>query len=781
MLIKILNNISNNRGVLLLISLVLLVGMMFALHYANSDTKNLLGIIFNFFIAGCTYYGISSSKKHKFYWFLAFGAILSWAFCDTFWMFLELNDYTAEIFKEVSYVIPAFLIFLTTFSIYKRCIDETRSRQLIVDVIFIVLMWVVFSFYALSNSDDFLVSKDSVDILNGGFLILDILCMSIIFIIFFSIENFAKERSTYLLMIAIGIFSCFDVFYVFMDLDDNSLANTLYETIYELSFVIIMLGSFFLKGENHTHYVTKREILAKTIISKILALAIIPLLICTYVGFMTLTHVTFVMSVMLLYGIVSYHTATKLHTRIMLENERKMTVELEKIKNKRISDLKATRKRLSELSKNDFLTSALNKQNFELELSEMIMQKTLSQSVCLYNINIDKFKFINNTHGHYVGDEVLIITVDRLKNAIKHNCIIGRFGGDNIMVAFVAKTHEFDHSFIVNNILFELSKPMHIERHEISVNVKIGISHTQTSQLKTADLIANASVALKIAKHQNDKQHVIYNEINDKINYQEYYIKSLLDSVNFEKEFRIVYQPQFDIKTKKLIGIEALLRWHSPLKGNISPAVFIPIAEQMPLIVHIGRWVLQQSALYIKMINEKYGLNLYVSVNISPKQIDSINFVSEVLNVVKQNGLKSQWLHLEITEMSWLETSRIIKDVLKELNKNHINISIDDFGTGFSSISYLNKFRIAKLKIAKELIDNIQFDKINRNIVIAIVSLAKNMNIQTVAKGVESQKQVEILKNIGCDEIQGYFLAKPMEAEMLESFIASRHKLMSEN
>lgn len=279
-------------------------------------------------------------------------------------------------------------------------------------------------------------------------------------------------------------------------------------------------------------------------------------------------------------------------------------------------------------------------------------------------------------------------------------------------------------------------------------------------------LMKHADIALYRAKEQGKNQYQFFNGKMDRVVLQKTMIETALHEAIDNKQFTLFYQPQFDVQTGELIGMEALIRWiHSKL-GVISPAMFIPIAEETGQIIAIGEWVIEEACRQIQIWNERHGRSLRMSVNISPKQFLKENFVEHIRAVLQQTQLLPDQLDLEITEGVAVFNEQYTIQKLQQLKQLGVHISIDDFGTGYSSLSYLRKFPIDRLKIAKPFIDGITEEKEDVAVVKAIIVLAKNLKLRVIAEGVETLQQLNILRSLQCDEIQGYVLGKPVPADL---------------
>ncbi|WP_297990010.1 bifunctional diguanylate cyclase/phosphodiesterase, partial [uncultured Anoxybacillus sp.] len=286
---------------------------------------------------------------------------------------------------------------------------------------------------------------------------------------------------------------------------------------------------------------------------------------------------------------------------------------------------------------------------------------------------------------------------------------------------------------------------------------------------ETSDtLMKHADIAMYRAKEQGKNQYQFFNSEMDRIVLQKTIIETALHEAIEKKQFTLFYQPQFDVQTKELIGMEALIRWIHPKLGTISPSIFIPIAEETGQIIPIGEWVIEEACRQMKSWNEQTGRSLRISVNISPKQFLKENFVEHIHSVLQNTPLPPRQLDLEITEGVAVFKEQYTIHKLQQLKQLGVHISIDDFGTGYSSLSYLRKFPIDRLKIAKPFIDGITEEKEDVAVVKAIIVLAKNLKLRVIAEGVETLQQLDLLRSLQCDEIQGYVLGKPLPADGFE-------------
>jgi EAL domain-containing protein (putative c-di-GMP-specific phosphodiesterase class I) len=321
---------------------------------------------------------------------------------------------------------------------------------------------------------------------------------------------------------------------------------------------------------------------------------------------------------------------------------------------------------------------------------------------------------------------------------------------------------------IANKIINKCSETIEVDQYLFHVTISIGISIYPFDAMDSNSLMRNADIAMYQAKSLGKRRCVSFDtKFTDRLTRKskiEFQLKNLI----LDNEFELYYQPQFSIPDKKLIGAEALLRWNSKQLGWISPTEFIPIAEEINLINPIGEWVMEKAIKQIGLWNNTFNSNLKVGINVSPKQLDCISFIPNLKGFLENNGVPSKYIDIEITESFAIEGEDKIKQIDSLFRGVGVSISIDDFGTGYSSLSYLKFFPFDRIKIAKPLIDSIATDDYDLQIVKAVVMLAKSIGMKTIAEGVELQEQFDILNELGCDEIQGFLLGKPMPSNQFE-------------
>ena len=306
--------------------------------------------------------------------------------------------------------------------------------------------------------------------------------------------------------------------------------------------------------------------------------------------------------------------------------------------------------------------------------------------------------------------------------------------------------------------------------------MSVGIALASADVCDGKTLLQNADIAMYRAKSQGYNKYLVYDPIMSQDYKKAFEIEVLLKQTDAEKDFELFYQPQYALPGKELIGAEALIRWNNSEYGYIPPNVFIPIAEQIDYIFSIGKWVMRETIRQSIAWNTLYGLPLKIGFNISPKQFKEEGFVSLIKTLVRDSGVKPEWIDAEITESIMLSEGDNIDNAFSALHELGIAVSIDDFGSGYSALGYLNKYPFDRIKIDKSLVDNISQRCVSgANVVRAAINMAHASGIQTIAEGVETQDQLDVLIELGCDQVQGYLLGRPVPADVFEHMYIKSH------
>jgi diguanylate cyclase (GGDEF)-like protein/PAS domain S-box-containing protein len=431
--------------------------------------------------------------------------------------------------------------------------------------------------------------------------------------------------------------------------------------------------------------------------------------------------------------------------------------------------------RIEFLAHHDALTGLPNRILLRDRFEQALAFAERAQShVALLFLDLDNFKIVNDTLGHAAGDQLLQAVVARLNRSMRDTDTVSRQGGDEFILLLNEIPDPKTVERIANDILAQLSEPVEIDGHVLNTSCSIGISFYPDDGRDFNTLLQRADVAMYNAKESGRNTFRFFNPAMNLRANEHLLLQNRLHQALEKNEFSLHYQPQLDIGTDTVIGVEALLRWHNPDLGQVPPSRFIPVAEDSGLIIAIGDWVLQEACRQMAQWLKAGLPELTLSVNLSALQFRRANLVDSVAAALERSGLPARLLELELTESILLQDIDNTLHTVRQLKALGVQLSIDDFGTGYSSLSYLKRFAVDKLKIDQSFVRDIGSDPDDAAIVRAIIQLAKSLRLGIIAEGVESAEQLGFLRLEGCREIQGYLFSRPLPATLLEGFIRAR-------
>lgn len=439
-----------------------------------------------------------------------------------------------------------------------------------------------------------------------------------------------------------------------------------------------------------------------------------------------------------------------------------------------ISKRKVVEEKLYTMANYDSLTSLANRNLFNIYLKDEIAKShRQKRSFAIMFVDLDRFKQVNDSLGHDAGDEVLRQVALRMKNVLRESDIVARLSGDEftIIIGDVSDTEGL--VTVANNLLNELAKVFKYGDSEVYIGASIGISRYPSDSKTLSDLMSFADSAMYVAKNSGRNTFRFYSEhIGGNAEKFTALSQGLHKAVERD-EFELHYQTKVKMETQEVIGCEALIRWNKPNQGLVSPFEFISVLEESGLMVQVGEWVIFEACRAIKKW-EEVGVNVgKVAINLSGRQFGSGSLLRTVKQALEETGVLPEQLEFEITESLMMDDASQVVEILNSIQKLGIHIAIDDFGTGYSSLAYLKKFPIDILKIDRAFIKDITEDEDSAAIVDAIIAMAKQLNLKTVAEGIETKEQYALLANKGCEVGQGYLFSKPVSFdEMIKQFQA---------
>ncbi len=424
----------------------------------------------------------------------------------------------------------------------------------------------------------------------------------------------------------------------------------------------------------------------------------------------------------------------------------------------------------------DPLTGLPNRIHFKQELKKELKRTAkLNTKLALMFIDLDRFKKINDSLGHDVGDKVIHIIGERLKRSIRKEDMVSRLGGDEFLLMMKNVKRERDIIVEAERILKIIEEPIAVEDYTLYSSASIGISCYPEDDMHESNLLKYADTAMYKAKEEGGNNFQFYQSEMTDTAYEHVMMERDLREGILSGDFEVYYQPQVDVRDGKIIGVEALVRWHHPIVGLLSPDIFIPLAETTGLIVSLDLWVMKTAMQQVAQWHAEELNPGTLALNMSMKQLESSNFEEEVHKNLSLYEFKKNWLSFEITETEVMKKPDEVITILETLHNLGISIAIDDFGTGYSSLSYLKRLPIDKLKIDRMFISDIPDDKDAVAIVKTVIKLAKNLHLDVIAEGVENTVQKEFVEAHGCYAVQGYYYSKPLPAdEMKEMLLAQK-------
>ena len=417
------------------------------------------------------------------------------------------------------------------------------------------------------------------------------------------------------------------------------------------------------------------------------------------------------------------------------------------------------------LAHHDFLTDLPNRVLLNDRIAQAITlaERNRVQIAVMY-MDLDRFKTVNDSLGHSVGDRLLQEVARRLRGAMRSSDTVSRQGGDEFVILMpdVADPAAVAHG--AQKILDAVSKPYTIDGHELVTTPSLGISVYPTDGRDVETLLKNADAAMYHAKESGRNNYQFFTHDMNARAVERLSLERSLRRAIERSELRLHYQPQYEVGSGRIVGMEALIRWEHPELGLLLPGRFMPLAEESGLILPIGEWVLNEACRQSREWQDQGLQAVRIAVNISALQFSSIGFAATVEAALRSANLEARHLELEVTESVIMQGAERVTDSLEQLKTLGLELAIDDFGTGYSSLSYLKRFPIDKLKIDRSFVRDITTDKDDAAITSAIIALTHNLGLRAIAEGVETREQYEFLEREGCDEVQGFLFSKPLPA-----------------
>jgi diguanylate cyclase (GGDEF)-like protein/PAS domain S-box-containing protein len=448
-----------------------------------------------------------------------------------------------------------------------------------------------------------------------------------------------------------------------------------------------------------------------------------------------------------------------------------------------ITERKRAEEKLRHYALHDTLTELPNRVSFMEHLRfavDRAQHSEYSKFAVLF-LDLDRFKVINDSLGHAVGDKLLIAIASRLTSCVRPGDVVARLGGDEFTILLNRSGDVNEVIGVAERLQSKISAPFKIDNYEVFTSASIGIIVSGDVQRQAEEYLRDADAAMYRAKESGKARHEVFDREMHVRNMNLLRVETDLRHAVDRGEFEVLYQPIVDMTSGSVTEFEALIRWRHPVHGLVGPNEFVHVAEETGLIIPIGKWIIEESCRQIAEWDRKFGLDLSVSVNLSAKQLMHPNLTSQVSEILSETGLQPRQLKLEVTESTVMEHSDRSLKVLNDLDKLGVNLSTDDFGTGYSSLSYLQRFPFERLKIDRSFINLMDADAKSGAIVKTILMLGENLGIEVVAEGIETVSQLEKLRSLGCTRGQGFLFSRPIDGESAEAMLESGANVFDQN
>ena len=641
---------------------------------------------------------------------------------------------------------------------------QTLLDSIVISLCAIELLWIIFL-----NEDIRKLLIIRSDLISSASIIMDIIIIIWIALWFLSREK--GEVQLYLRLTTAGAFlyAISDLIYFYLHFLEKYQPNSITDVLYLFSLLLIACGA--IKYSGHTDKIRflepRTHLMGRRINRPIVLVA--PLVMIVFKGFNTY-HLLIMMTVILVYFVLSYYVQNSLYKEELLKKEKSQNIILEKRVNDRTEELLQKNMELERMLYRDQVTGLYNRKYITDFIEQCMANLKEKETILLLYIDINKFKMISTMFGHTTGDQLLRIVGERLQElkGLGESSALASYGRDIYTLA-VHGQYNYNHGLDIAEKVVQLCSDIYeVGGNHLRVTVNIGISIYPHDAHNQQELMMHADAATTQAKMLGYNMTKAFDSKLSEIMFRRNNIELMLKRAVFDREFMLYYQPQVDAANKQVFGFEALLRWNTPEGELILPAEFIPVAEETGLIVPLGAWVLHQALSQLAKWNLRQERTFTMGINVSIRQLEAGQFVKQLKQEIESLELKPEWIDIEITETLQLQENKTIVRILEEIRKLGVNLSIDDFGTGYSTLNYLRRLSMDRIKIARELISRIHEDSFDYQLVKSLVSVAKVRGLRVIAEGVELRDQYEKLKEMGCDEIQGYYFGRPIPVRDIE-------------
>lgn len=760
-----------------IISIIIFILYIIA-SYISDVWPNILSSVLCFWVAYEVYAMIQKEERFKVAWHLFALIPVSWGVADLGWLlfdnFLGQNPEDMVSFTY-AYLFPNIFMLLTVSFYLVRNIRRWHLMKLLLDVLvmFVVILGIG-SAMIFSQLD---YSTTSFEELVGllVYVVSDLLTLLVIAVLVSSAKVTKVFSFLWIAMLGFLLYVVADLMYYFEAVGNFYIANSWSDILFMFSFVLLGFSAL-AKGDKGVllyadDLIKDNENLFKT--KLVLWISLVPIFLYIFSD-LNIAHLALILLAIAVYQFVNVYVQRNFMMEQILKEKNRVQNDLEAMVAQRTLELEKINRELTVKSSIDALTGLYNRYYFLNAIEEAIASGQNEFSILYLDLN--RFKVVNDVHGHSMGDEMLVMVAERFKERLQDSCLYARLGGDEFGVATMSvDTKQVQE--LATRIKSIFNAPYIIREYSFHIGVSIGVARYPMDADSLERLLQYSDIAMYHAKkEETNEDFVLYSSYFVDAIERRNHIELLLKEASYNEQFQLFYQPKFTADTKELIGMEALIRWFHPVEGFISPGDFIPIAEDTGMILPISDWVFDQAIHQIVKWNRTYSKKLRMSMNVSSLSLDTYDFVPKLLNLLKTYEVQGKEVELEITERSAMRVATQMEEIFTVLSNENVVLALDDFGTGYSSLSYIKQFDVDVIKIAKELVDNLTTDTESLPIINAIIMMAKGLGLSTIAEGVETQEQLAVLADIGCDAIQGYVLGRPVPADEFEDLYLRNRK-----
>ncbi|WP_258031292.1 putative bifunctional diguanylate cyclase/phosphodiesterase [Campylobacter concisus] len=764
---------------LLVVALFILAQLSSLLNY-NMAEKAFILISF-FVVTFGIYISMDRVKTKMIHWLaICFGVFL-WSVCDALRVMNQdvlSRDHTSYAYLDVFFMIPMIAILAgVSIFLYSKFADSKEKLAIVTDSVSVFLLIGILVYGAIEKIDILLMIQDESNIVLISILAINFLILFVTLSELFTSNLLRIRISGFYLIAASILFTMLNLFIFYNQISNTDFSFEM-DYLYLVPFGLLMIGAFHLKKENKYVMSDDKGI---SMGSKWLPLiAVLPLLVHgNFASFSTLIT----LFVLVVNALVNYYIKSSLASKKILDYEKNLHKEMEKSMHERTNELMLANLRLQDISEKDYLTDLGNRNFIANELDKICKRIHSKEEIAIYYIDISHFKNINTSYGHEMGDKILKLVAKRILEVCNRQETIARISADEFIV--LARMELNSHTKRMNlgiALKDAIEKPIELERYHFSIKCAIGI-HVVTKEnvASPRSIIKNADMAMYYAKKNPTLNPMMYSDKISKETHLSSSIELALKKSNLQEDYHIYFQPIFDIKNSKMVCAEALLRWQSQEYGLMDARDFMSIASLNSEILGDICTLAVSKTIEQAVMWKSSGLTIpKISINVAQIQSTSDKFVNDFMIALHSHHLNPKQFELEFSEDIWKNNEETLDKIFTILKKNGVDVCIDDFGSGYTSFVYIRKYGISRIKIASEFVTQALNSKIDAQIVAAIINLARSMKIKVSAKGVERSEDIEFLKRLECNEMQGYFLSYPMSTANFEDFIKQNPHMVAD-